>query len=295
MLKLKVVPLEGLNEAQIERYKALSIPSAHFLFAEKESHLAFEAHLNDRLVGLILASLRDFRALVQSMMVLESFRKQGIATALFGFFQDYVTQQKHITAIEIRYEQSSFYAPIIEKLISHYQWNPGSLYLVRCFFDVQKFKAPWFQRPFRTLSNVEIFNLKDLQPADRTIIRYWEDQGRLIHYLSPLLDEDQIERLNSLGMRYHGQIAGWCMTCRKDLETIQYYALFMNQDLHLSGLGIALLAHSIRIQQGSPIRWAIFEANLDYIDPAWKRFILKRLMPYADKIERMKSAFKVFV
>ncbi|MFI5344481.1 MAG: GNAT family N-acetyltransferase [Chlamydiales bacterium] len=291
-MKFTVVPLENLTSSEIELYQALSLPSAHPLLTEKQSHFAIEARLDDRLVGLMLVALQGYRAQVQSIMVLEPFRKQGIGTSLFGFFQDFAIQQEQIKTLEIQYEQSSFSAPIIEKWLSLYQWGPGTLFLVRCFFDVYRFHPPWFQRPFHTPPNAEIFNLKNLQPADRMIIRHWEEQGRLIPYLSPYFDEDQIEPLNSFGMRYNEQITGWCITHRKDPETIHYFALFMNQDLHLSGLGIALLAHSIRMQQVSPIRWAVFEANLKYIEPAWKRFILKRLMPYADKIERIKSAYK---
>lgn len=292
-MKFIVVPLKDLAISEIELYQTLSLTIAHPLLAEGQHHFAIEARLDSRLVGLMLVALQGNRAQVQSIMVLEPFRKQGIGTALFGFFQEYALQQKQIKTLEIRYEQSSFSAPIIEKWLSRYQWGTGTLYLVRCFFDVHSFHPPWFQHSFRTPSNAEIFNLINLQPNDRLIIRYWEEQGRLTPYLSPYFDEDQIEPLNSLGMRYNGQIAGWCITHRKDPETIEYFALFMNQDLHLTGLGITLLVHSIRMQQASPIRWAVFEANLKYIDPAWRRFILKRLIPYANKIERIKSAYKL--
>lgn len=288
-----VVPLNSLSESQKEAYRKLSIEPAHFLLDHPNSHLAIEARQKNELVGLILVEMKEWRVQMRSLFVREDVRRQGIGTALFGFFQNEMIKKK-MKAIEFEYEQSSFFAPIIEKLIAHYQWKPGSYYLIRCFFDVPKYNAPWFQKTYKLPTDATIFPLNKLTKEDRHFIQHWQDQGRFMAYLSPFYEPDKIEPLNSLGLRYKGKIAGWCITHRYKPDCVRYFALFTNPDMPITGLSIYLLKESIRLQQASSIRWGVFEANLGYIDSSWKHFIKKRLLPYACKVERMKWAAKVF-
>ena len=112
-------------------------------------------------------------------------------------------------------------------------------------------------------------------------------------FLSPLFDEDLIDLETSFGLRKEGAVVGWNIGIRPHPDTITYSKLHIDTELMQAGYGIQLIVHVIRQQKKLPIRNALFEINLDRIDPTWWRFVKKRLMPIASRIERVNRAVRV--
>lgn len=286
-------------QGDLEPYKSLTIPTAYFLFENWSQHsphcLAFEARVGGELVGLILAKISEEWQTVKllSFKVEISKRRQGIGQSLFGFCQAYVIEKK-LKGMSFEYDEKLPDAAALEKIVARHGWLPPRLYGLRCYFDCPAFHPKWFDKLTVAPRNIEIFPWGELTEKEREVIKHGENQGHFLPPLSPFNDEKNIEPINSLGLRYKGQIKGWCITERSASDTIRYQALYIDRDLHLTGLSIWLLAQSIRLQQASPIPFSLFEIHSEYIDPSWKHFIKKRLIPYAQRVERLKFACRIF-
>jgi len=111
--------------------------------------------------------------------------------------------------------------------------------------------------------------------------------------MSPLGAEEKIiEYTNSLGLRYKKEVIGWMITHRIAPDTIRYTSLYVDPEYQYKGPSIRLLIESMVLQTRSTIKWALFEINLDQINPSWYKFVQKRLAPYSQKITEIYKTWK---
>jgi hypothetical protein len=123
------------------------------------------------------------------------------------------------------------------------------------------------------------------------------DQGRIHPLLNPFANKEMpMETINSLGLRYQGEVIGWIITHRPNPETIRYSNLYVDPRFYFKGFAISLLIKSMQLHQLTPdVPHALFEVNLTETEPSWWNFVKRRLIPYATKTERFKWAFHVFL
>lgn len=269
---------------------------SHLVNSSPVTHwVAIEARLEGELIGLSISEIYPLHQLAQidSLVVIPSHRRQGIGRQLFAFTENLLIQEENIRVIEVMYEQADLFTPALEKILSSLGWSPATLLLIRCHFDVKAFNPHWFQRSYPLPASMSFFPWKELQLEERGYIEYLAEQGRFLETLSPFLEEKLIDRETSVGLRQKEKIVGWSITRRLNPSTIYYSSLYIDSDLLYKGYGIQLLIESIRRQKQLPIPYAIFEVSVKEIDPSWWRFIKKRLMPHASKIDRIKKAIKI--
>ncbi|WP_068467223.1 GNAT family N-acetyltransferase [Candidatus Protochlamydia phocaeensis] len=301
ILELKKIRLTTLEAGQIKAYESLALPSALFLLQRPQTEdgysVAIEARLGNQLVGLALAEIYYLNQTAQlfSLFVEEAHRRQGIGLAIFRFLQESLVQEEAVHAIGFEYEKQAPHAEALEKILAHVGWMRPKVYLVRCHFDAYAFNPPWIRSSFRFPPDLTLFKWSELTEREREQILYRQEQGRFLPYLSPFREENIIDYPTSIGLRRNDQIIGWSITHRIDPQTIRYTALYIDSSFLLSGYGIRLLVESIRLHKQLPIPRALFEVNVEEIDPSWLFFVKKRLIPYTDKVERMKWALRIFV
>lgn len=260
------------------------------------SDFILEALVEKKVVGVIKSRYFKNNTLqIDTFEVAEAYRCQGIGTQLFNHFQKSALEDK-IGGIGFEYDADSPYAVAIEKILKKAGWSPPRLYLIRCTFDVEQFNPLWYQKHLNQAlpSNMRIVSWKRITNHEKEVLRIQASQGRFMGYLSPLNEEQKIEPLNSLGLKEEKNLIGWMITHRKDKETIEYFSLYIEKEFHLKGYAMTLLAKSIQLQKKSSIKWAFFEIKLKEIDPSWRSFVKKRLIPYAFKIQRFKWALHLF-
>lgn len=132
----------------------------------------------------------------------------------------------------------------------------------------------------------EVFLWKDLPQAERAFIKDKQKQSPWYpEILSPFSNEADIEFLNSLGLRYRGEIAGWVITHRISKKTIRYTTSFVREDLQQYGFTAPLLIEAIKIHMTSPESFVATDAS--FIIPAsfegMIAFAQKRLIPYLEE------------
>ncbi len=301
MLILNRFSIPDYDTQEFKAYERLILPQAlerlKELTAEEGYWVATEARLDGELVGCAMAQYFSINQTAQlySLVVKENYRQRGIGQALFQCLETTLKEQDHIFALGFEYEKNDAYAPAIEKILAHRQWNPPKLYLVRCHFDAYAFNPRWIHLANRFPPEMELFKWKDLTAEERKRIAFMRDQGMFLPYLSPFREEQQIDLPTSVGLRYKNQVIGWSITHRLDPDTLRYSALYIDKDFQFSGYGILLLSESIRLHKQLPIPRAIFEINLQEIDLSWRRFVKKRLIPISDRVERMKWAIQIYI
>jgi len=265
----------------------------------KGQWVAIEARVNGELVALTLSEVYDQRwkrnAQLYSFIVKPSARQQGIGGQIFAFTQELLVKEEKIESLEFYYIQEDPSTPALEKILISKGWTPAKIFFMLChFFDVCAFNPSWLHYPCRLPSSLLFFPWNELLPADREYIAYLVHQGRCLPYLNPLQEKIIIHTETSMGLRRKSEILGWNITERLDPSTLSYSMLYIDSALLGSGVGIQLLAQSIRRQKALAIPKAFLEINVREIDPSWKRFLTKRLFPLADKIDRVKHAFRFF-
>ena len=263
---------------------------------EEEYWIAVEAVQDQQLIGLALAQYYFINKTAQLFLwsVKENFRHQGIGSRLFELLEENLKEQENISGLGFEYEKNSPSAAVVEKILMKRQWPTPFVYLVRCHFDAYQFDPDWIHLLLRLPPHMEMFPWKALTQEDRERLAFMADQGQFLPYLSPFRDEELIHYPSSLGLRYKGKIVGWNITHLIDPDTLRFSILFLDKSYQFTGLGVQLGIQSILLQKKLPIPRTVLEVNLQAIDLTWRYFVKKKLMPYTDKIERMKWVMKYY-
>lgn len=231
-------------------FQAFTFPLFHSLFAwleagESSPLIAAGAQMLDEPAGLALFQ-RDASgssAELLSVFTAPAFRRQGIASAMIRHGEA-VLAQRGVKRIKAVYEQGRPHSESVHRLLAELRYPEPT---VRAYVGrVQGHKlaqAAWLKPP-RLPQCFEIFLWRDLKPEERRRIQ--ESQARSPWYpeqLDPFRFEP-VEPLNSVGLRFENEVAGWQINHRIASDTIRYTALFVRQDLQSTGVAAALLRAS---------------------------------------------------
>jgi hypothetical protein len=112
--------------------------------------------------------------------------------------------------------------------------------------------------------------------------------------LYPFHPEEKSEPLNSLGLRYQGQVVGWLITHRLNSNTIRYSYGFIRQDLQKMGRLIFLIANAVQLQiKAKTAPNMICVVSCDHTPML--QFARKHLAPYLTAIEETRGCFKSLI
>lgn len=182
--------------------------------------------------------------------------------------------------------------PALEKVLTDCGWNTGKPFIIECRYNSYTFDPPWIHTHYKFPDSMQVFPWVKLSDRERQQILYDARRGVIPIAVSPFLEEELIEPLNSLGLRSQGRVIGWVITHRTDPDTILYRSLYVERSFHFLGPGGKLLIDSMLIQKKHPIKWAVFELPLTQVRPAWIQFVQKRLVPYADVVSHIVQAWR---
>jgi GNAT superfamily N-acetyltransferase len=268
------------------QYCLLTFPKFRplLLAGDEERAIAVGATHVGQPVGLALAQAGDGQreAVLLSVAVLPGYRRLGIATALLQSLEEEL-HKRGCLRIRGVYLGDLPSAAAVDRLLRKRGWQSPLLRMVVCRSDVPNFtKAPWMWS-LHLPADYTFFSWHTLSGEERSWLLTQENQGLAYGTeLSPFVEEDQLEPVNSVGLRYRGEIVGWQVTHRPLPDTIRYSRLFMRRDLCRLGRGIAVLAESIRrhcksaLAQEAPK--GVFDIRVD--NQSMLRFLERRLQPY---------------
>jgi len=297
MVELRRIKLDQLDPTRNAFYQNLVVPQSRFFFTRRSNYLlsiGVEAVEDDQVVGFAYAVCEYDRTKgrLASVCVLEAFRNQKIGSALVAYVEKELILEG-CEAICTEFPEDDPTGGYFEKILQKDGWNTPSVYMLSCDIDIQKFHPPWFDRTYPLPDTFEEFMWKDLKESERARLKYLQNQ-RTFHYsVSPFVDKQNIELLNSLGLRHNGEVVGWMVTHRIAPDAIFYTSLYIHREYHHStAYAIRLLIDAIRLQQQSDVPLAQFHVNLNLVDRSWYRFVKRRLLPYVQRVHKIKFAWR---
>ncbi|NEO25082.1 GNAT family N-acetyltransferase, partial [Moorena sp. SIO4A5] len=229
---------------------------------------------------------------VLSLFVKPNYRGQGIGTALLTRIEK-VLSLRGCQEVELIYTTGRSGILELESLLRKCNWSPPESRRLICQSTTDKIaKAPWMQLSMS--SSYQIFPWIEITQAERRTIEEQQQQHPWIDPdLVPWKYEKELEPLNSLGLRYRGQVVGWVITHRIAPDTIRYSSMFVRKDLQKRARGMTLVVNAIQLQAQVNIPNCV--CSVQITNTAMSNFVKKHMSPYLTSFEESRVSFKALI
>lgn len=280
-------------------YQALTYPLFQSRFAwlaagESSPLIAVGASALDEPAGLALFEIDGSGqgAEILSVFTAPEFRQQGVAAAMIRHGEEHLAR-RGVKQVKAVFEKGRPHSEAVSRLLARLGYPVP---VIRAYVGrVQGHKlsdASWLKPP-RLPKCFEIFLWKDLLPEERVQIQ--QSQERAPWFPSQLdpFRHESFEPLNSVGLRYQNEVAGWQINHRIAEDTIRYTALFVREELQPTGVAAALL------QTSSLLHLNCGDARIDkatFVVPAQQQgmiqFVRKRMEPFLSQLNESVETIK---
>ena len=291
--------LSILSPPDVAGYESMTYP--YFrpklqLAAPQGPVIAVGVSENGQPLGLALGEIPspDAPAEALSLFVCAGARRRGLGTALLSRLES-AFAARGCGTIHLVFATGGPATPALERILAKLGWEPPVPRMLLCEVGERILRAGWMQqRPIS--APFEIFSWCDLKLEERErILHQQQVQPWFPENLSPFGSEKTIEPLNSLGLRFEGEVVGWIITHRIGPTRIRYSFFFVRKDLRGRRIGLPLLVAAIRRQaDGLGLdSTAVFGAWQD--NPSMMRFLKRQVLPYLDAVRETVGASKTLV
>ncbi|UJF32189.1 GNAT family N-acetyltransferase [Paenibacillus hexagrammi] len=229
-----------LNPASLSAFQSLILPEAGLIWQDPSADIvAFGIVNGEQPAGLVLALLAPNRkaARLLSIMVRSDMRRRGLGKQLMLVLEHklrelgYVSLQVEFLAAEdLESEEGAFLQAC------GFPSPEQGMYIRRGRLRAVE-DAPWMKLALPASFSLEPW--RDVTPHDRALIQT-EAGKEYPDVLSPFADEDRIDPVRSLLLRYQGQPAGWLILEELDAETILLKTMYVYRKHQRLARGIAL-------------------------------------------------------
>jgi GNAT superfamily N-acetyltransferase len=279
-----------LNNATAASYERLTYPTYRPRLSALDhdgSTVAMGVHLDSQSIGLILAETStDLKsAEILSLFVVPEYRGHGLGKTLLAYMEEEL-YQRGCSQLNLVYVSNET-TPALERILKQCNWSNPQLRMLVCSGPISNIKdASWLKLHNLLPSGYTIFPWVELTQQERELIQ--KQQASSVWYpeiLSPFQQEETIEPLNSLGLRYQNQVVGWMITHRVAADTVRYTKLFVREDLQPLGRAISLLSAAIKLQlESRETTKAVFTVVAN--NTPMVRFVYRRLAPYLSSVRQ---------
>jgi GNAT superfamily N-acetyltransferase len=285
--------LNLLNRVTIQPYLHLTYPIWRTQLQQpeyKESIMAIGVEIDSQPVGLAIANIGSYtnKAKILSIYIQPEYRQQGIGGLLLSSLSQKL-QMSGCSQLELRYTAPATTTVALEKLLTQQGWSIPQSKMLVCYSITERMKqAPWLYS-YHLPATFSIFPLVELTSQEYQIIQ--QKQVRSPWYpemLSPFRGEMPVEPLNSLGLRYQGEVVGWLATHRIAPDTIRYSNLFVRQDLQKMGRAIPLIAEAIKLQLKNNIPH--YTCATEVGNKSMVKFVQRRLLPFLTQVRESRQS-----
>lgn len=254
-----IIPLDSQAARRFEPLAPFEVRDVIRGMAALPRVRAFGATLMGKPVGLIVAT-RDSDLAVSlgsasgeptgrllALTVAKSHRRMGVARALLDAACRAMAAEG-VRSLTCAYSfETTEGTQTAEGFFAATGWEPPETTMVHCQADESFMNAPLLRELPPLPAEYQICDWVDLSADDRaSIIQRQQDQPWYPPALDPFHFEPELEVINSLALRYHGEVVGWLLTHRTSERTMYYRCLFVRDDLARLGRGLSLLVEAIQ-------------------------------------------------
>jgi GNAT superfamily N-acetyltransferase len=222
--------------------------------AEDPSMVAVEARHEEEVVGLALArtSSNGHSAQVLSIYIKKEHRNIGVGSSLLTCLEEALAESS-CQCIDLSYREDLPAAGALEAVLARNRWATPEVDLVMVKGTDEAGQAiiesEWMKKKRTLPPGYEIFLWSELTAEEREAIVQRQAAGPWYpEELSPFREEEIMEPINSLGLRYQGEVVGWMVNHRIGPETIRYTPLFVSQEARSVSAAFMLITEAIRLQ-----------------------------------------------
>ena len=229
-----------------------------------------------------------------ALTVARNHRRIGVGRALLSEVERRLAERS-VGAISCSYAlRSETGLDAVEGLFRNEGWGAPEITMLQCRADNALLDAPIVRELAPLPSEYRICDWVDVTDAERREII--ERQQRDPWYpqdLDPFHFEPELEVMNSLALRYNGEVVGWLLTHSTTPTIIQYRCLFVRADLARLGRGLSMLREAIlrHWRAIAPARGA-GEWSTPSSLPLMIRFIRRHLEPFGAVVTEQKLVSK---
>ncbi|MEH2382710.1 MAG: GNAT family N-acetyltransferase [Nostoc sp.] len=289
--------LDILQNTTAAKYEKFTFPAFQYVLQNLEiekSIIAIAASDLDQPLGLVIAEIRqdDQSGEVHSIFVEPTHRSTGIGTALLTRLEAEVVK-RGCTKIEMVYTTGKPTTPALERLLQKCNWTSPQTRMLLCKGDAQTImEAKWMKRYSYLPAGYSIFPWLEITDQERQAIQKQQEvQPWIPKDLIPFQYEKKLEPLNSLGLRYQGQVVGWLINHRLSLDTIRYTCAFVREDLQKMGRVISLFSEAGKRQVQEKIPNVIWTTPI--MHKFMVAFIKKHWTPDLNDVDETRGTSKL--
>lgn len=280
----------NLTVANCQEFEALTFPSLKKrwqTYQQRGDLGGVAAIVNGQMVGLLVVELLSDRAEILSLFVVPEHRRQGIGFQLVRYVE-LGLKRINCPQMQVRYQVSELTNSALETILHRQGWQTPKTDFLITKATIEAFKqAPWvYQYPLPT--KFTVFPWIELSEAERDQILQRQTYPA---NLSPFDPDPRLEPINSLGLRYQGEVIGWTINHRIAPDTIRYSTMFVEARFQRLGRGFSLLTEAIKRQIDSGIPYAtaaVSSDNLPMLHCADRYY-----KPFATYLSESRSSYKV--
>jgi len=216
-------------------FQALTFPAYRRLlglFHPATDTVAVGARAGAEPVGLALAGHEDGDEATEvlSLYVHPEHRGRGLGARLLAALGDELAAMG-VRAARLSYVSGSATAPAFERVLAACGWSDPVGHMLRCRCGPRILQAPWLHRR-RLSAACEVVAWHDVSDAERADVDARQAASPWIpDDLVPWPYEAGCARLNSIALRYHGEIVGWVLTHVIAPKVYRYTCSFVRADL----------------------------------------------------------------
>jgi GNAT superfamily N-acetyltransferase len=276
-------------------YENLTFPSFRNLLQNiysDQSIVAIAASHQEKPVALALAKIKENNKSgeVLSIFVETLYRNTGLGTSLLKRLEQEI-RARDCKTIEMVYMTGQPTTPVLERLLHKCDWEVPQARMLVCKGNEKILEAPWISKYSHLPSSYNIFPWNEITEQERQVIKeQQETQAWIPEDLIPFKHENNCEPLNSLGLRYQGQVVGWVINHRLSQDTIRYTCSFVRKDLQKMGRIISLYAEAAKRQYEVNILKCIWTVPLQH--ESMVNFVNRHWAPYLNSLKETRGSFK---
>lgn len=263
--------------------------------------VAVGATWRGRPVGLALGTHTPgtAQATVRTVSVLPTYRRRGIGTALLQRLEATLST-RGAAQVEGEYPDNAA-QPAVEALLARAGWGDRRLGRLIAVSELPVgIRAPWVHYPLP--EGFEVFPWHARTAHDEERLRTWWPEQ--LAQSDPALHEERLApdyggrpalRLNSLGLRYDGEVVGWLLTHRTAPRALLHDRLFVAHALRHTGVGALLVGAAIRAHyaaEGACTPPHRFLCQTLGTNRPMLAFIRRRIRPYATSLTEVYTTSK---
>lgn len=285
--------IEKFHAGTFDSYKHMTFPGMQYLLEKTETENAVFAYTityMNQPVGLSIGEINqeEESAEILSLFVEPTHRNRGVSTQLVKFIEDEMKAKgcQHLAMTYLSGKPTTY---SLERVLQKCHWAEPQVHEIICKGHIDNgIKMPWVNKEGYFVNSYEIFPWSSLSNEEKMSIQKQKD--KIPQDLYPLQYMANMERVNSIGLRYRGDVVGWLISHRIAPDTIRFTCSYIRHDLQKIGRNLGLMAEAIKRQHQAKIPYIIWTTPMHH--QGMVEFTKKRISPFLIYLKEFKKSYR---